>query len=555
MKKLSLYILLTAGTVFSSCSDWLDINHNPNSALKEEVSMDLLLSAVQNKMNRIWVGGNYTDNLSGSGSLSCLAQHFTKSGSYSGTYQFLTGLIMPQNADTWWDYAYQLNANLKTVRDKAREIDDPGYDAIATALMVQNFQMVVDIFNNAPYTESILGGTNTKPKYDKGPDIYTALIQECEDAAANIDKALADPAYSTTKLKTSDINCHGDLEQWKRYIYTIKLGLLMRISNVQDVAKQVDAIKDKCLNIDENIKANPGYYKETYKMNPIYELWGYSSLDNEKASHKEFRPTTAVVDFLRDNNDPRLRVYIQPRKNLGNSADGFADYIKHGLGDEYYIGVPFGQMSPPPHTYESGIGMGLLAGSSSFITGPTQPSTIKTGAEVGFFLAEAALRGMIAGGDAVARKYYEDAVTSAISRHETAMQDDGYTEKGTLPAITISGEEAAKEYLAQNSDKVNWELMKTNDQKLEAICTQKWITLFCVNPLEAWSEQRRTDMPKLKRSVSANGTKLICRLPYPQGERTLNPELVAAEGDVNVYETRVFWDTKNDFVPETPTYQ
>lgn len=545
MKKISLYIIL-AGVTLCSCSDWLDINRNPNNALKDEVSKDLLLSSCQNSMNRILIN---------SYNMGSLAQYVTKSGSFSKTYTFLTGLIMPQDCDTWWENAYEINANLKLIREKAQEENDPGYEAIATVLMVQNFQRMVDLFNNVPYSESLLGGENKSPKYDKGEDIYASLIKECETAIANIDKALEDPSYSITNLKTSDINCHGNLQQWKRFIYTVELGLLMRISNIQDVSAQINAIKDKCLNINENVLANPGYYKETYKMCPLYELWGYSSLDQEQSLRREMRPTTAMVDFLRDNNDPRLRVYIHPRKNLGNPSDGTADYEKYGLGDEYYVGVPYGQMNPPTHTYESGIGMGILAESSSFLTGPTHPSTIKTGAEVGFFLAEATLRGMISGGDVAARKYYEDAVASAITRFETPMQDDGFTDKGTLPAITKNGKEATIEYLSQSNDKVNWDLMKTKDQKLEAIMTQKWISLFFVNPTEAWSEQRRTDLPKLKRSVSGNGTKLICRMPYPQTERAMNPDQVASQGEINIYDSQVFWDTKNEFVPETPIYQ
>ena len=50
-------------------------------------------------------------------------------------------------------------------------------------------------------------------------------------------------------------------------------------------------------------------------------------------------------------------------------------------------------------------------------------TTFMTGAEVGFLLAEAALRGIIPGGDAAAKDYYERSVISAMKRHEAAMQD------------------------------------------------------------------------------------------------------------------------------------
>jgi hypothetical protein len=541
--------------LFTACTDWLDINKDPNNALKEDVSKDLLLSYAENTMNRSRISSQ---------DMFFMSQHLTKSGDYSGTYVFLTGLITPQSSDTYWDTPYQVIANLRTIRDKAVEDGDPGYEAIATALMVQNFQQLVDIFDNVPYTDAALGVENTTPAYDKGSYIYEQLIAECEEAAAKIDAALSTPGYSTTKLAASDITCHGNLQQWKRYIYTTELGLLMRISYVKDVSAQVNAIKDKCLNIDENINANPGYYKETDKMNPLYQIYGFSSVNAVSSGHKQVRPTAFLVDFLRDNHDPRLRVYIEPRKVLGNDLP-YADYAKYGLENEYYTGVPFGQMSPADCDHSGGIGMGIIGGSSSFTNGPLNPLTIKTGAEVGFFLAEAALRGLIPGGEAEAKRYYEEAVISAVSRYEKPMQDDGYaaTMKGLnypaeafQPAITLSGEEAAKEYLAQDNPAVNWNLMTTGEQKMEAIHTQKWITLYLVSPLEAWSEQRRSDYPRLGRSASiANGNKIIARFFYPNKEKNLNGENVTAEGEINIYESLVFWDVKNDYAQETPVYE
>ncbi len=85
---------------------------------------------------------------------------------------------------------------------------------------------------------------------------------------------------------------------------------------------------------------------------------------------------------------------------------------------------------------------------------------------------------------------------------------------------------------------------------------QKWLTLFCVNPYEAWSEQRRTGYPKLGRSHSiANGNKIIARLPYPSKERNLNTEQVAAQGEIDIYESLIFWDLENEYAPETSIYQ
>ncbi|WP_455665372.1 SusD/RagB family nutrient-binding outer membrane lipoprotein [Phocaeicola sp.] len=535
MKRKSLYTLIAGALLCCSCTDWLDINHSPNDPLEETVTKDLLLSFVENDMNADRTTYHGLENM---------AQHLTKSGTVSGTYPFLTGLLAPQNSNDYWSSRYTRIMNLKSITKKAIEEGNAGYEGISGVLTVINFRELVDIFCDVPYTEAALGNDYLAPKYDNGPEIYAALLKDIDTAISKLEEALNDPTYSIGTLKKADIFCNGDLKQWVRYAYSIKLSLLMRISDVQDVAAQVDAIKDKGLEMNEIIAANPGYYKAEYKMNHTYEYWGWSYLDNEKSYHKQVVPTTQLVDELRNNNDPRLRVYIDPRRSLDEDKDGKTNYKKHGLDKEYYIGIPYGQLFPAGGDYASRIGLGVLAKSSSKIEGPKNDIYVMSGSLIGFYLAEAALRGMIGGGDAQAKAYYEKAVTSAMKMYEVALQDNGYPLAGVKKPISGSAEEAAAEYLAQDNKAVNWDLMTTTEEKMCAIQTQKWISLFMIDPLEAWSEQRRTDYPVLKISHSqAKGQKLIIRLPYPNTEKNLNPNNFK---EIDIFEDLIFWDKKNE---------
>ena len=545
MKKI-IYTLALGGIMLTSCNDWLDINQNPNNATQDLVTSDMLLTYAQKEK---------AEERNSSSNIHYLAQHLTKSGEVSGTYTFLTGQIMPQNVDAFWDNRYTRMANLVTIKNKAIEADDPGYNAVATTLMVVEFRELVDMFNNVPYTEALQGDQNMAPKYDKGADVYAGLLKDIQGAIDNFGAAISDATYGAPGLKSSDIMFHGDLKKWQRYAYSIKLSLLMRISNVQNVASEVAAIADKCLAMDEMVTANPGYYKASGKMNPTYENWGLSYLDKETSAHKQNVPTATFVDALRENNDPRQRVYLMPRTDMGDEA-GITNYAAFGLENERYIGVPFGQMAPAGNEYVSRMGYPALCRTSSTVDGPLADVVVMSGSLVGFYLAEAALRGMIPGGDAKAQEYYEQAVISAMTMFEASLQDASINDYGACPAITGSAAEAAQIFLSQDNKAVNWNLMTTDEEKLEAIQLQKWISLFMVDPLEAWSEQRRTDYPVLLCSNSQTvGNKLIARLPYPNGEKTLNPENHDAEGDVNFYSSLVFWDQKNEDVESAEAYQ
>ena len=549
MRNKILFTVALSGMLLSSCTDWLDVNHSPNNALQSTVTNDLLLSSVQNNINY--------NRIASSSNIHFMSQHWTKSGDVSGTYTFLTGLVMPQNFDTFWDTRYEILANIKVIEDNAIENGDAGYEGIAKTLKAVLYHELVDMFDNVPYTEAALGAEALAPKYDKGSDIYADLLKQLDEAMACFDQVIGNSGYTIGALKTADIMFNGDFAAWKRYAASIKLSMLMRISNVQDVASQVKALVDDVMFIDENVTNNPGYYKNDDKMNPLYEVWGYTYLDKEYSNHKYYVPTEELVKFMRETNNPLLRVYADPRANMGNDEDGRANYDLFGLENERYIGVPYGMMAPAGGKFASKIGMGVLAKSSSKVDGPLEDLIVMPGSLTGFYLAEAALRGMIDGGDAAAKAYYEQAVTSMFKTYERALQDAALStdKEKSRPAITGTAAQAAAEFLAQNNAAVNWDLMTTTEEKMHAIQAQKWLGLYCVDPYEAWAEIRRTDMPNFLHASNsiASGNKIIARFLYPNGEKNLNPNHYV--DGINVYTDLVFWDVKNDDVERAPTYE
>lgn len=561
MKKNLLHTVILGGAIaaLTGCSDWLDVNQNPNDALESTVSSDLLLSSVQNDIDY--------DRIS-STNINYLAQFLTKSGDYSGTYVFLTGGVMPQSFDSFWARRYARIANLKNIEKSAQETGDTGYEGIAKILQVVEFRELVDMFGDVPFTEAGQGDEYLAPKYDDGATIYNSLIDMTDQAIALFDQTLANSNYNKGQLTSADIYFHGDFEGWRRYAASLQLSLLMRISNVTDVSAKAKGIQGQLLAIEENVTGNPGYYKgeatvggsDYTKMNPLYYLYGYTHLDKEYSGHKSNVPTEELVSYLRDTKNPLLRVYADPRRYLENDAQGRANYDRFGLEDEYYIGVPFGQMSPAGGHYASKIGLGVVSKTCDQITGPTQDIIVMQGSLVGFYLAEAALRGLIDGGDAAARSYYEQAVTALFNTYEKALKSDASTwpalarPAGARPAITGSATEAATTYLSQQDARVNWELMRTDEEKMTAIQTQKWISLYMVDPLEAWSEVRRTDLPVLHTSNSAQySNKIMARFLYPNTEKNLNPDNYRS--DIDVFETLVFWDKENPVRQKSTTFQ
>ncbi|MEM1359383.1 MAG: SusD/RagB family nutrient-binding outer membrane lipoprotein, partial [Bacteroidota bacterium] len=137
--------------------------------------------------------------------------------------------------------------------------------------------------------------------------------------------------------------------------------------------------------------------------------------------------------------------------------------------------------------------------------------------ETDFLLAEAALKGYLAG---EARPHYEAGVLKAFDYWQTQ-----------IPGNHLSRSAAA------------W----NEDRGLELIITQKWIASIG-NAYEAWAEWRRTGFPALKPvAASLNGGVFPVRMPYPNDEQALNfdnYQTAAAATNDNSINVPVWWDVE-----------
>jgi hypothetical protein len=185
-----------------------------------------------------------------------------------------------------------------------------------------------------------------------------------------------------------------------------------------------------------------------------------------------------------------------------------------------YLGVPFG------------VSSGYLSQNTSYI-GPSQikkgdfarPMLLMTNAESQFLLAEAKQRYAGVTLPSTAQAYYEQGVKEAFRLTGTT---------------TAYGAAAATTLLTSGIDLSDW---TASPDKLKAIWMQKWLALTNYSGLEAWNEYRKNNFPVTPASAStaANAPRPV-RLFYPSGEVASNGENVKAQGTIDVFATRLFWD-------------
>jgi hypothetical protein len=182
--------------------------------------------------------------------------------------------------------------------------------------------------------------------------------------------------------------------------------------------------------------------------------------------------------------------YIHPDAiPAGTDVDTDPDYvgIPPSIGSEpswYNLNPTPGQLSNNPH-------VSFLNDIYKEASGPLLKTRLMSYAEVNFILAEAALKGWLAGADA--KTYYEAGVKASLNTW--GVGDDYNTYIGGA-SVAYNG-------------------------TLKQIITQKWIASW-TNATEAWCDYRRTGYPELEAGPKAKRKKLPVRFIYSSEEANLN---------------------------------
>lgn len=371
--------------------------------------------------------------------------------------------LVPQNIITqaWKAFFVDGLQNFNDVEKLGIEMNHPNYTAIAMIMKSWTFSLITDIWGDIPYTDALQADKKTySPKYDAQKDIYAGIIKKLEEANNMI---------VTDKFPVlGDILNKGDMIRWKKFANSLSLRLLNRMQGKTDAPIDVNAEVARILN-------NPSKYPviennaEIIRLNYLAAQPNTNPIYVNRISRDDFRVSKTLVDYLKENNDKRLEVYANKAEATGE-----------------YVGIPNGL----PNAVSLGLNKTSKVG--SYFTAATAPAILISYSELLFIKSELAHKGVTAAGNA--QKNYEDAIAASYGQYDLNLNAD------FLAKVAYEG--GTKGY--------------------EQILTQKWVALFGQG-IEAWTEQRRTEIPSLKApEASVNNGKIPTRLAYPLSEEALN---------------------------------
>ena len=499
MKKLLFISTFVAGLCLASCDSYLDINQDPNSIPEENLTADILMPSVE--MN---VAASYGDELR------ILGGYFSQIyAQLFGTSNFVTISQFQMTAARSSSFYNQMmvrgQQNLKTIRELAAADEDWGSYLAATVLRAFAFQALVDCYGEIPYTEA-LDETNLSPHYDDGLTVYQGILSELDEALANVS---SDDPVCTNFLYSGETAA-----PWIRFANALKLRIMMRMWNAQDVSSQVAA-----LIAEDNFPTEDVSYtdcwsdSESLNANPFYLEEFSSGMQNNLALNLALCGTMQVEDSEGniEYQDPRLTAFFEVNS------------------DTLYLGG----ISGTNHSTANDLSL------SSFcrpVASTTMPLDMLTMAETEFFIAEYYAR---TGNASEAQAHYEAAIEASFSS---------------------AGVEGAAENIARYPyDQNNFE---------ECIGLAKWIAMSGTTPFEGYCDLRRLGYPAFDTSVTGDtffdeatgdydasdyqpGTlytpisvfsqvgnnQLLMRWPYPESSTARNSNTPTFPG----HTTPIFW--------------
>tara|TARA_R110002111_G_scaffold3003_1_gene19595 strand:+ start:4981 stop:6564 length:1584 start_codon:yes stop_codon:yes gene_type:complete len=378
------------------------------------------------------------------------------------------------------------------------------------------FMTLTDTYGDIPYSEAGKGYIDglVFPKYDSQESIYAGILGDLEAAVQGLD--------ASKDAIGQEVMYSGNVEQWKRLGNSLMLRAGMRLSKVDPTSAASYASKAVSGGLMQSNDDNA-----VVRHNADYRNGVGTNLNGGQAPF--YYLDQEFVDFLQDNNDPRL-TSIGVRYIGALSGN---DQVEENANRDFdaQVGMPQGYDNTTIIPVVEDAGLASLFDYTqldrSRMGNPEAPNFLVTYSQTLLLWAEAAFRGW-APGDA--EQLYHDGIRAHME--QMALW-------GNNMAISSSDIDA---YIAAHPLEAG--------KELELINTQYWMSSYLIGH-EAWANFRRSGYPDVDPNPYPGSDlkeeDFIRRLTYPDSELTVNKEnvdLATSRMGPDILDTRVWWDVK-----------
>lgn len=502
--------ILIAGAMFSACSSEFDAINTEYLPTLDPAESDLVFAL---KSGSTYAGAHlhqrikniYIDTYS----------NYFECGAANRTFAPNDGY----NYDYWADHyrwVLHTNSTIELTQSDDSKVNLHGVARIWRVYMQSQF---ADFFGPSPL--QMEKGENAP--YSSLQDQYNFFFTELAEAVATLDAS-----KDFVSKPEQDVIFNGDIDKWKKFANSLHLRLAIKLSEInpalcaQEAAKAVNNSGGLMTSNTDNatgpIMAS-GLWGQQYNYYMYQQSWG----------GKEVMTTTMQKILTNLGGIAFNESEVSTVDTIPTTAPATVDprgtkFFDISVGTKTWGGIPPGLNSGVP---EQKALLDKISTDYAYLSpvwilkDNTKPIDVLMYPEVCFLMAEAIERGFLSSGSA--EDWYNKGVTASL-------------EKWGINSTNIS------QYLT-STDKNGWgtsvaygDAAGSGNTKLEKIITQKYISNFPDQALEAWNDKRRLNLPAFdppKYSSPAAGdypqdnnihnpNNFISRMAYPQQEIFVN---------------------------------
>ena len=451
--KRKLLIIISAIFLFVANGCDLDINHDPD-ALAEIPDVKVLLPAAEMGIANNLMGWDF--GFAGGFWVEYWTQSYTAS-----QFKSLCEYLPQEFNNAYQSLTAQPLQDLQFIIENTKDDENKGYYFVAEALSIFTWQMITDVWGDMPYFEALKGAEGIlHPKQDTGQDIYADLMKRINDL-------LTIDVTGSSIDKKYDYIYAGDLSKWKVFANSLKLKLMLRLSETQQYnnGNVLSFIQNnEMLTSSAKIPGTVWNDAMEGKRHPMreFEAGGANYFTSNVIACKTF------FDYLTENMDPRIDTLFS-----GTKAAFFGDFDSKDDSDAN----------------------GTTDDKEKFATiifDPKMDLMLMSDWEVNFYIAEVYARA----GSALAKDFYEAGVKASLTQH------------------------ALTNYNILQTGYAQWVGGSTEDQ-IKQIAMQKWVANCNYQHIESFLERNRTKYPPVS-EIDIKANRKAAWSNFPVGSLTIS---------------------------------
>ncbi|MFA5044550.1 MAG: SusD/RagB family nutrient-binding outer membrane lipoprotein [Paludibacter sp.] len=482
MKKINKFYIVgisLALILFTSCSQFEDINTNPDTTTQVSASLlctNVVLSvAAFSSEAKSYLDDNALPKYIGYANEGQMSEQYNKIGSSS----FGAMTILPD-----------IEKMLENAQGSVMEDSYKGVAKFARAYMFYRLTMEM---GDIPYSETGRGDIGLfRPKYDTQEEVLIGILNELKEA---------DQYFAVGRTFTGDPTPYsGNPAKWQKATNALALKILMTLSKKEGVAS-LD-VKNRFAEIvaaGNLLESTTGFFGLNYSVQNKHPLSGTSNLFTSRTII-----SSVLMDNLKKYNDRRLFYYAEPAGAKISAGKLQSDTAA-------YVGVDVSMDYAAMNTAFSANKFSVL--NKRYLTeAACEPRMLLTYAEQELILSEGILRGWITTGSA--QTYYQEGVKSALASIMATKSTYAHTKPIDQTYIDgyFTGEAAFK---------------STVDEQLKQIWMQRYFLSFMQDAEYSYFEYRRNAYPVFPINPATslnenNKSGLPLRWTYPDSETDYN---------------------------------